>query len=138
MHSCRASRVGLAERDVGLQPLVQATDPEPARAALALHRPYVLTVASRTARKNLAALDAARERRLSMYVAVKGGERAIENAHRLLNSKERDAFDLTKEPKESYEKYNVGRFGLGCLLARRLAESGAQITLEQLAARVLR
>jgi glycosyltransferase involved in cell wall biosynthesis len=36
-------------------------DPGPARAALDLHRPYVLTVASRTARKNLAALgDTAR------------------------------------------------------------------------------
>jgi glycosyltransferase involved in cell wall biosynthesis len=33
-------------------------DPEPARAALDLTRPYVLTVASRTARKNLASLDA--------------------------------------------------------------------------------
>ncbi len=52
--------------------------------------------------------------------------RAIENAHRLLSSKERDAFDLGKEPKEAYEKYNTGRFGLGCLLARRLAEAGAR------------
>ncbi len=52
--------------------------------------------------------------------------RAIDNAHRLLNSKERDAFDLTKEPKESFEKYNTGRFGLGCLLARRLTEAGAR------------
>jgi hypothetical protein len=52
--------------------------------------------------------------------------RAIDNAHRLLSSKERDAFDLSKEPKESYERYNTGRFGLGCLLARRLAESGAR------------
>jgi hypothetical protein len=52
--------------------------------------------------------------------------RAIDNAHRLLSSKERDAFDLTKEPKENYEKYNVGRFGLGCLLARRLTEAGAR------------
>jgi hypothetical protein len=52
--------------------------------------------------------------------------RAIDNAHRLLSSKERDAFDITKEPKESYEKYNTGRFGLGCLLARRLAEAGAR------------
>jgi hypothetical protein len=52
--------------------------------------------------------------------------RSIENAHRLLNSKERAAFDLTQEPKESYEKYNTGRFGLGCLLARRLVESGAR------------
>src|SRR5205823_13000390 len=41
-------------------------------------------------------------------------------------SKERDAFDRSKEPKEVYENYNTGRFGLGCLLARRLAESGAR------------
>lgn len=52
--------------------------------------------------------------------------RSIENAHRLLTSKERDAFDLAKEPKESYDRYNTGRFGLGCLLARRLAEGGAR------------
>ncbi|CAN5134665.1 DUF1501 domain-containing protein [soil metagenome] len=52
--------------------------------------------------------------------------RSVENAHLLLTSKERDAFDLTREPKPSYDKYNTGRFGLGCLLARRLAESGAR------------
>lgn len=52
--------------------------------------------------------------------------RAMDNAHRLLNSPDRKAFDLTLEPKESYEKYNTGRFGLGCLLARRLTESGAR------------
>ena len=52
--------------------------------------------------------------------------RSMENAYRLLGSKERAAFDISLEPKESYEKYNTGRFGLGCLLARRLAESGAR------------
>jgi hypothetical protein len=52
--------------------------------------------------------------------------RAVENAHRLLSSKERDAFDLSKEPKPGYEAYNTGRFGLGCLLARRLTEAGAR------------
>ncbi len=52
--------------------------------------------------------------------------RAFENAHRLLTSKERDAFDLTKEPKESFDKYNTSRFGQGCLLARRLTEAGAR------------
>jgi len=52
--------------------------------------------------------------------------RAIDNAHRLLGSKDRDAFDLSKEPRESYDKYNTGRFGLGCLLARRLTEAGAR------------
>jgi len=52
--------------------------------------------------------------------------RAVENAHRLLNSPERDAFDLSLEPKESFDAYNTGRFGQGCLLARRLAEGGAR------------
>jgi hypothetical protein len=52
--------------------------------------------------------------------------RSIENAHRLLSSKERAAFDITLEPKESYDAYNTGRFGLGCLLARRLTEAGAR------------
>jgi hypothetical protein len=52
--------------------------------------------------------------------------RAMENAYRLLSAKERDAFDISLEPKESYEKYDTGRFGRGCLLARRLVENGAR------------
>jgi hypothetical protein len=52
--------------------------------------------------------------------------RAMENAYRLLNSPERKAFDLSLEPKESFDKYNTGRFGQGCLLARRLTEAGAR------------
>lgn len=52
--------------------------------------------------------------------------RSLDNAQRLLEAKERDAFDITLEPKESYDKYNTGRFGQGCLLARRLVEAGAR------------
>ena len=52
--------------------------------------------------------------------------RAMDNAYRLLSAKERAAFDISLEPKESYEKYDTGRFGRGCLLARRLVESGAR------------
>ncbi|HSU69737.1 MAG TPA: DUF1501 domain-containing protein, partial [Tepidisphaeraceae bacterium] len=75
--------------------------------------------------------------------------RAMDNAHRLLSSPAAKAFDLSLEPKESlaryvpadfdvsklsaapnrygsYEKQTAGRFGLGCLLARRLAEVGAR------------
>lgn len=51
---------------------------------------------------------------------------AIENAHLLLGSEKRKAFDLTLEPKETYDKYNTGRFGRGCLLARRLVEAGSR------------
>src|SRR5262245_31386899 len=52
--------------------------------------------------------------------------RSIENAYRLLNSPDAKAFDLSLEPKASYDKYNTSRFGLGCLLARRLTEAGAR------------
>jgi hypothetical protein len=52
--------------------------------------------------------------------------RSMEQAYMLLNSPEAKAFDLSTEPKESYDIYNTGRFGLGCLLARRLTEQGAR------------
>jgi hypothetical protein len=52
--------------------------------------------------------------------------RSMESAHRLLQSKEKLAFDLTREPKESADRYDTGRFGRGCLLARRLVEEGAR------------
>jgi len=76
--------------------------------------------------------------------------RSMDNAHRLLSSPAAQAFDLSLEPREnlakytggitdlsklssasqtrdgSYEKSTIGRFGLGCLLARRLTESGAR------------
>jgi hypothetical protein len=52
--------------------------------------------------------------------------RSLDNAHRLLSSPAAKAFDLALEPKPTYDKYNTGRFGLGCLLARRLTEAGAR------------
>lgn len=52
--------------------------------------------------------------------------RSLENAHKLLSSKDRIAFDLTEEPEEVVKKYDTGRFGRGCLLARRLVEAGAR------------
>ncbi len=76
--------------------------------------------------------------------------RSMDNAHRLLSSPAAKAFDLALEPLENIRKYapgyepgqrfnasldrmgaqyeaqSVGRFGLGCLLARRLCEVGAR------------
>ncbi|MBX9654223.1 DUF1501 domain-containing protein, partial [bacterium] len=52
--------------------------------------------------------------------------RSLDGAHRLLSSEDRNAFDLTLEPKESAERYGSSQFGRGCLLARRLVESGAR------------
>ena len=52
--------------------------------------------------------------------------RSMEQAYILLKSPEAAAFDLNNEPKESYDTYNTGKFGLGCLMARRLTEKGAR------------
>ncbi len=52
--------------------------------------------------------------------------RSMDNAYRLLSAPEREAFDISLEPKESFQKYDTGRFGQGCLLARRLVEAGAR------------
>jgi hypothetical protein len=52
--------------------------------------------------------------------------RSLDKAHLLLTSPAAKAFDLSVEPKDSYDKYNTGRFGQGCLLARRLVEAGAR------------
>ena len=52
--------------------------------------------------------------------------RSIDNAHELLSSKDRYAFDLSLEDEGSRRRYGDTRFGQGCLLARRLVESGAR------------
>ncbi|MEX0906512.1 MAG: DUF1501 domain-containing protein [Balneolaceae bacterium] len=52
--------------------------------------------------------------------------RAMERSYALLKSPDAEAFDLSQEPKETYQAYNTGRFGLGCLLAKRLTEAGAR------------
>ena len=52
--------------------------------------------------------------------------RALDSADRLLKSPSAKAFDLSLEPKASFDAYNTSRFGQGCLLARRLVEGGAR------------
>jgi len=52
--------------------------------------------------------------------------RSMEQSYRLLNSPEAKVFDLSEEPKEVYDTYNTGRFGLGCLMAKRLAMNGGR------------
>jgi len=47
-----------------------------------------------------------------------------ERAVKLMHSKEAKAFDISLEPTSSASKYGTGRFGEGCLMARRLIEVG--------------
>lgn len=52
--------------------------------------------------------------------------RAFDSAYRLLSSEHKKAFDLTLEDSRTFKQYDTGRFGRGCLLARRLVEAGAR------------
>jgi hypothetical protein len=52
--------------------------------------------------------------------------RSADAADRLLTSPSAKAFDLSLEPKKSFDACNNTRFGQGCLLARRLVEAGAR------------
>ena len=58
--------------------------------------------------------------------AVKAYDSLFEEAVKLMNSKDLAAFDIKKEPKKIQNAYGKDRFGQGCLLARRLVESGVR------------
>lgn len=71
-------------------------------------------------------LEAAPEARRQPGSAHESIVRSMEQAHRLLSSPAAAAFDLGAEPPDVFAKYDTGRFGRGCLLARRLVEAGAR------------
>ncbi|MCL4207408.1 MAG: DUF1501 domain-containing protein [Pirellulaceae bacterium] len=71
-------------------------------------------------------VDAAPQREYMSDYQQESMIRSMDHAYRLLSSPEREAFDISLEPKESFERYDTGRFGQGCLLARRLVEAGAR------------
>ena len=51
----------------------------------------------------------------------------MEDARAMMDSPVKRAFDLKQEPQKTIDAYNVDhRFGMGCLLARRLVETGAR------------
>jgi hypothetical protein len=55
-----------------------------------------------------------------------------DDATRLMRSDDLKAFDLTREPQEIRDEYGDDNFGQGCLLARRLVESGVRFVEVQL------
>jgi hypothetical protein len=56
--------------------------------------------------------------------AVAAQSEAYDGAFRMMESKDIEAFDLTRETQALREGYGKNAFGQGCLLARRLAERG--------------
>ncbi|MDP6443990.1 MAG: DUF1501 domain-containing protein, partial [Pirellulaceae bacterium] len=55
---------------------------------------------------------------------VNAQDTVYRRAVRVMNSSEVEAFDLTQETAKVREGYGRGRFGQGCLMARRLIERG--------------
>jgi hypothetical protein len=95
---------------------VQRVRPAPGMSRKRFQERNRLYLKTLQARRRAAGLDSKEESFLQ----------AMESAHRFLNSPAASALDLSREPRESYQVYNTGRFGLGCLLARRLLEAGAR------------
>jgi hypothetical protein len=81
--------------------------------------------------------DAQAEHRLELWKVLEDGfltnhasaspnahRTVYDNALRMIHSDASAAFDLSKEPAQTRDKYGKGVFGQGCLLARRLVEIG--------------
>ncbi len=59
-------------------------------------------------------------------IKVKGRDAVYDKAVRMMKSPRLKAFDLTEEPEAVKAAYGDNNFGRGCLMARRLVESGVK------------
>jgi hypothetical protein len=56
--------------------------------------------------------------------AAEDHQKILKKTHALMTSKQMDAFKVNQEPPEMIERYGDNGFGRGCLMARRLIETG--------------
>ena len=84
------------------------------------------TVAERRWHRRLELLRRLRRRRGSLHDDIAAEDHALvqERAVRLVETPHVRAFDVAQEPEATRRRYGATRFGLGCLLARRLVEAG--------------
>lgn len=102
------------------------------------HAPFVVTDATRRPDNTEFTTDAGRYRRrigllgkLEQEFAQSGGEQEVNNqrkiyekASKLVLSPKMNAFDIQQEPAQVRNAYGESAFAAGCLLARRLVETG--------------
>jgi hypothetical protein len=102
--------------------------PFPADAAQSVRPPGSMTRDRFVNRNNLfrKLVDGNPQRRFMSDYQQESMLRSFDNAFRLLSSEHRTAFDISLESEQSRIPYGESRFGQGCLLARRLVESGAR------------
>ena len=102
--------------------------PYPEQAARSVRPPKGMTAARFRKRYDVLKkmIESRADRNVASDYHIQSMLKSVDNAHKLLSSEDRNAFDLTLEPEEVHNKYDTGRFGRGCLLARRLVEAGAR------------
>lgn len=109
-------------------PLFIAQDPNSPDFSLPeLSLPAGLSVERLQARRELQKVIDAQSRLLEHSAAARGLDAYYEKALAMLHSPRlRRAFNLAEEPPEMREAYGRTTYGQGCLLARRLVESGVK------------
>lgn len=109
-------------------PLFIPRDPnEPDFSLPELSLPKGLSIDRLHARRGLQQLVDRQSRILEYSAKARGLDEYYESALDMLDSNRvREAFDLSKEPGPTRDAYGRSTYGQGCLLARRLVESGVR------------
>jgi hypothetical protein len=109
-------------------PFVLNADPsDPAFAVPDMAPPASISPIRADERRNLRALVDGAVSRFEASADARLLDRSFDQAYTLISSaKAREAFDLSREPDAVKERYGRNRFGLSCLLARRLIEAGVR------------
>lgn len=109
-------------------PFVLNADPsDPAFAVPDLLPPGYIPAIRADQRRSLRELVDGSVRRFEASADARLLNSSFDQAYTLISSSSaREAFDLSKEPDAVKERYGRNRFGLSCLLARRLIEAGVR------------
>jgi hypothetical protein len=109
-------------------PFVLNADPsDPNFAVRDLLPPDYITAIRADTRRNLRSIVDGAVKSFEASPDARLLDASFDQAYTLISSaKAREAFDLSKEPDALKEKYGRNRFGMSCLLARRLIEAGVR------------
>jgi hypothetical protein len=109
-------------------PFVLNADPsDPAFSVPDMAPPSTISAIRADQRRNLRALVDGAVKSFEASPDARLLDRSFDQAYTLISSaKAREAFDLSREPDAVKDRYGRNRFGLSCLLARRLIEAGVR------------
>jgi Protein of unknown function (DUF1501) len=106
---------------------LNADPSDPAFAVRDLRAPDAISAVRADGRRNLRALVDASVKSFESSPDARLMDASFDQAYTLISSaKARAAFDLAQEPDTVKDRYGRNRFGMSCLLARRLVEAGVR------------